>query len=207
MGDAVVASRIVQAAEVIDGVGVAAAVSELANHSFSSAPIEREQLAGLLVIDDAHRRGLLTLVPSVGAFLAASGLSGTPVLIRGLTADPIFSHVLADGLRSVPSDRGALCGWFPDGHGEVAIDVGSGPFALGAVTDRLPRGWPPGEGDGVLLSFTAADAISHLADVDSRREFSADRWQAAWGAGVEVDSELWAQLYERAMAFLVPEEN
>lgn len=197
-GEATVAGRVVQIAEVHLGCGVDAAVTELTDHRFSSAPIRRGRGA-VDTFDDECGRGLLTLAPLAAAVVASRGADGGPLLVAGVPWHAAVAAVLADVLASSSGD-GPLCAWSVTESGApgpgVAVRVE--PF----VVTPLDPGTAPVAGglrSGVL--FGSGAPIERGGD-DGVADDPVDR---ALVDGVMVDESQWTALYAAASRFLVPE--
>ncbi len=205
-GEALVAGRIVQAAEVVDGVGIDAALAELQGHCFVDAPIERRVDDGLDVVTDRFDRGLLTLGPPVAAAVAAAGIDGPPVLIEAVGYHPVVPHLLADSLGMVSTPVGGLAVASSGVTAGLAIATSNGACGLQPPGD--PAGWELGLSLAPRPGLMIAPLNAALIDpevVGKRTAQVAERWAAALNSGVEVEAGPWAELCAASKKYLVEE--
>ncbi|MGH1493141.1 MAG: hypothetical protein ACRBK7_27715 [Acidimicrobiales bacterium] len=208
-GEAAVAGRIVQRAEVQSGWGVAAAIRELMSHRFSSEPIRRVP-GPIETIDDQHGRGLLTLGPLAAALASARGVGGGAVVIRDMAWHPVVGCILVDALHSSAPNPNSLAAWPLPAHGvRLATDQGVVAHADSVATAGFDPQFmePPTQQRVGSLAGTAgpnggiAFATVSPVLISTSPESEAD----ALASGVHVDLSDWTFLYEAAQRFLVDE--
>lgn len=201
-GEAMVAGRIVQLAEVEYGCGVAAANDELLASRLPSKPIERSG-GPVDIVSDRHGRGLLTLAPLAAALAATRASSDGPVILADRPWHPVMAAVLVDVLHRSCPGVDALAAW------PLVGDLGSasnqGAMAIAGSTRTGPV--DPSEFGPAIALLDAANGPAHgiaFASVQTAtgktRPVKAPRTSAD---GVYVEESGWGRLCEAAKRFLV----
>ncbi len=211
-GEAAVAARVVQLAEVSFGCGVDAAVNELTNHRFSAHPIRR-LMGPVETIDDEHNRGLLCLGPLAAALACSRGQDGGVVVLRNTTWHPVIGAILIDAMRSTCPNVAALAAWYLPAPGrdpgEEDPGLHRGVIAnahLYTIESFGPETTPsPIDGLAVNAGLRGGLAFAPVEPTvgSTPTMVGPDALTAALADGVNVDQPNWASLYRSAQRFLV----
>lgn len=220
-GEAAVAGRVVQLAEVLFGCGVDAAVLELRNHRFSAQPIRR--LPGPVeTIDDEHGRGLLTIGPLVAGLASSRGPSGGVVVIRNISWHPVIAAIIVEALQSSRTSVRSLAAWqLPGSDARLAVDrfhesgrvegCSHGRYqSHGAIAEAGSLVIEPFDPRSIRqpIDLTLADAGRRGGVAFAPVSPSAGSTPSSFSGvdradGVHVDRSDWTFLYEAAKRFLV----